>query len=139
MIRLPDWEDRLSAYLAAREKAEFRFGKMDCALFAAGAVEAMTGEDPAAQWRGRYRSHAGSVRQIRKAGHKSLVSLVSDIFEEIPPAFARRGDIVADRAGSLGVCIGAAALFVGEEDGAPGLIRVGLIDWSTAWRIEFGD
>lgn len=137
-MRRRDWECALGAYLASCAGARFRYGRMDCALFAAGAVMAMTGNDPAAPFRGKYRSQAGSIREIRRAGYDSLIALMDAQFEAIPPAFARRGDLVADTAGSLGVCVGRDALFVGEEEGAAGLVRLPLTGWAHAWRIPFG-
>lgn len=131
MIRASDWEPRLNAYLAEHRKDEFRYGVMDCSLFAAGAVEAMTGEDPAAEYRGKYKSLAGSVRALKR---KSLAEVMDAKFEQVPPAFAMRGDVVM-KDGSLGICIGREALFVGEEGGAAGLVR--LSGWESAWRVPF--
>ncbi|MFS0771031.1 DUF6950 family protein [Sphingomonas sp. 1P08PE] len=134
MIRLPDWEQRLHDYLAGLEGAEFVWGKMDCALFAAGAVEAMTGEDPAAAYRGKYRSVAGSVRALKTYGAGTLAATIDAGFEEREVGFARRGDLVMVD-GMVGVCIGPDALFIGEEDGAPGLIRFGRERWAKAWSV----
>ena len=64
MTRLPDWRARLNRYVADSARQEFRLGRMDCALFAAGAVEAMTGEDPARDLRGRYRRVADGERLL---------------------------------------------------------------------------
>lgn len=139
MIRYPDWEDRLAAYLEGVSGKPFAWGKLDCALFAAGAILAQTGVDPAASFRGRYRSQASAFRAVKRAGFDSVRAVLSSMTPEIPPAFARRGDIVADGNGSLGVCIGQDALFVGEEEGVAGFVRLPLAQWSTAWRIEFGD
>lgn len=50
------------------------------------------------------------------------------------PAFAMRGDVVMAQ-GSLGICIGGSALFVGEEEGAPGLVRVVRGEWTRAWAV----
>lgn len=58
ITRLPDWRPRLDAWIAAAQGQVFVYGVQDCALFAAGAVEAMTGIDLAAEWRGRYASEA---------------------------------------------------------------------------------
>lgn len=40
-----DWPERLAQYLAACERQPFRWGRHDCARFAAGAVKAVTGVD----------------------------------------------------------------------------------------------
>lgn len=44
MQRLPDWPERLAAYVEARRHRPFAWGSNDCVLFAAGALDAMTGE-----------------------------------------------------------------------------------------------
>ena len=43
MIRLNDWDERLTAHISAAEGAEFVWGKTDCFQFVAGAVEAVSG------------------------------------------------------------------------------------------------
>jgi hypothetical protein len=137
MIRLPGWEDHLADYLAQHNGAVFKFGKLDCALFAAGGIKAMTGTDPARGLRGKYRSQASSVRALKEHGFDSLAALAGSALDEIPPAFAHRGDIVMDGSDSLGICVGSEALFVGDEDGAPGLVRLPLASWARAWRVPY--
>lgn len=132
--RLPDWEQRLHDYVAALEGAPFQWGKLDCALFAAGAVLAQTGVDLAAAFRGRYRTAGGSVRALRRFGAGTLEATIAAALPAIEPAFARRGDIVmAD--GIAGVAVGPRALFVGDVDGAPGWVTLGRSAWSTAWSV----
>ena len=97
----------------------------------------MTGKDFARGMRGKYRSMASSVRALKGMGFDSLAALMDSKFEAVEPAFARRGDIVMDGSDSLGVCIGGDALFVGEEDGAEGLVRLPLKSWARAWRVPF--
>lgn len=134
MIRRGDWEQRLAAYLAECDGAEFIWGKMDCALFAAGAVLAMTDVDPASAFRGRYRSLAGSVRALRIHGAGTLELTLDSMFPERPIGFARRGDLVLHD-GAVGVCVGDAAVFIGEESGAPGLVRIARSGWARAWGV----
>lgn len=135
-MRNDDWEQALADYLAGHREAVFAWGSCDCAMFAAGAVEAMTGIDPAAEIRGRYKSQAGAGRAISRAGHADLGAWVSSKFQEVEPVFAHRGDIVMVD-GSLGICAGQIAWFVGEEDGAPGLLSRPMQEWERAWRVPF--
>ena len=134
MIRRSDWEQRLADYLASCADAEFVWGRMDCALFAAGAVLAMTDFDPAAAFRGKYRSQAGSVRALRLYGACTLPETIATMFEDRPVAFARRGDL-ALHDGAVGVCVGAEAVFVGQEGDRPGLVRVPRAEWTRAWSV----
>jgi hypothetical protein len=129
-MRLPDWEQRLAAYIAGAHGAAFAWGKHDCVRFAAGAVEAVTGERllPRVQ----YRSQAGAYRALKELGFASVAEAVP-----LPPvalAFAARGDVVA-REDSLGVAVGRDALFVGEEGGEPGLVRFPVLTCDRAWKV----
>lgn len=90
--RLPDWKPRLVAYLGSVADRALKPGKHDCALFFAGAVKAMTGYDGARGWRSKYKSLAGGVKALKKAGHDDHIALVASVLKEIPPAFAREGD-----------------------------------------------
>ena len=140
--RLPDWERRLHDFIAANVDRPFDWGQWDCALFATACAAALTGEDAAAAYRGTYDSRAGSAHALRELGQGTLLRTVAASFAEKPVARAQRGDLVwCD--GSLGVCMGAFALFVGEERLASktgALMREGLISiprraWTRAWAV----
>lgn len=96
-MRLPDWNTRLVAYLTEAARTPFAEGTHDCALFFAGGVNAMTGVDPAARWRGRYTTTRGGLRVLRRDGFSDHIAVAAHQFEEIPPAFARPGDGAAVR------------------------------------------
>lgn len=91
--RLPDWRSRLNAYFAEVAPVDFRYGSNDCALFAAGAVRAMTGHDPAAAWRGSYTTLEGGLKRLRKAGLADHVAVVDSLLLPVAPAFAQVGDL----------------------------------------------
>lgn len=108
-MRLENWRARLSAYLSDVSRKGFRPGEHDCALFAAGAVEAMTGRDPAAAWRRTYRTIEDGLALLAQAGHADHVAFAADLFEEIPPILAQVGDLAAIREGddlALGIVQG---------------------------------
>nr|WP_313011596.1 hypothetical protein [Brucella intermedia] len=69
------------------------WGQSDCILTAADAVEAVLGDDPAKDIRGKYKSKTGAYRLIRQRGFKSVADALSSLFEEIPVALAQRGDL----------------------------------------------
>lgn len=71
---------RLTTYLADCARRPFAEGSHDCALFAAGAVQAMTGRDIAAEWRGRYISTRGGLRVLRRAGFADHIALAAHHF-----------------------------------------------------------
>ena len=118
-MRLYNWEARLTAYLSRVAREGFAWGRHDCALFAAGAVEAVTGIDPAAAWRGRYRTLAGGLRLMRKAGHADHLAAARALYPEVPACRALPGDLVivpGDGAAALGVVQGELA-YVLRPDG----------------------
>lgn len=129
-MRLPDWEDRLVAYLAAVASKPHVYGDHDCALHGANAVFAQTGRDHGTLFRGRYRTELGAARALRKYGAGDLIATFDRHLEVIPPALARRGDLVLAQ-GSIGVCIGGEAMFAGTA----GLERIARGEWSRAWRV----
>lgn len=114
MKRLRDWRSRLHQAVEERRRDPFSFEEgRDCALFVADCVLAMTGEDPAAQFRGRYTTDIGAMRVIRSAGFADLGDLVSSRLDEIAPARARAGDVAAVATDSpFGVALG---VFIGEQ------------------------
>jgi len=156
-VRNPDWLPRLEAAVARARALPFAWGRHDCCLFPCDVVRAMTGVDLARGWRGRYRSLLGARRMLRRRG--GLKALAEGVarrhgLAEIPPATARRGDVVlldasslAGRfalgpAGSGSACLavvdltGAAALTVAAPDATGGgLVEVPMPLWRRAWRI----
>jgi hypothetical protein len=112
MKRLPNWRTRLHEAVEARRRVPFSFAAgADCALFAADCVEAMTGTDLAALYRGRYSTEAGALRLLRGEGFASVADLAAANLDEIDPVRARVGDVafVPDDSafgGALGIVIG---------------------------------
>lgn len=135
MTRLPDWRTRLTAYLAEVARRPFRPGSMDCAMFVAGAVKAMTGEDPAAGFRGRYYSLSGGRRLVTAAGHADMIGVAAAQFPEVAPIFAQAGDIAVvdgdDGAPAFGLVQGA-LIYVRRPEG---LGLVPLTDARRAFRV----
>jgi hypothetical protein len=128
-MRLPDWEQRLSAWIVANRDRPFLWGQWDCALAAFDAAAAITGEDRAAEFRGQYETREGAAEALRRLGQGTLIRTINAKYERRPVGKARRGDLVW-HAGSVGVCVGGAGLFVGEErlaDAAGVAMREGLI------------
>ena len=135
MTRLPDWHARLVAYLAAAARTPFDPGRHDCALFASGAVEAVTGMDLAEGWRGRYRTLAGGRRVLKRAGFADHIDLAARCLEEVPVSWARPGDIAAVPSAdgpALGVVQGGAVYVIGPA----GIGLVPLRDATRAFRVD---
>lgn len=132
--RLPGWPKRLEAFIDQVKANAFAWDGFDCGPNWAGRhVEVMTGHDPAAAFRGRYKSRNGALRVMRQAGHDDLADLVATMLPELEhPSQAIVGDIVAVRVDTafkhaLGICNGS-TIFVLREDG------IGLLDLLAADR-----
>lgn len=129
MQRRDDWRSQLTAYIVAQMRAPFAYGRNDCALFAAGAVKAMTGKDLARGFRG-YRSLKEGHQKLKDKGFGDHIALVESLLPEVSVSFAQAGDIavVNDRDGpALGVVQGE-AIYVLRRDG------IGLVDLLKAER-----
>jgi hypothetical protein len=131
----PDWRARLSAYIAATWAQPFGYGRQDCALFAAGAIEAMTGTDPAAGFRGRYATRdEGMMLLFTEDGAMGPIDLARRILTAVPPAFAQAGDIAvvdAEEGRALGVVAGPHVYLAGVG----GLVTVPLAKARAAFRV----
>lgn len=128
--RLATWEAALSEYVAAMRHVPFEYGENDCCTFISGAVEAMTGVDPMAEFRGKYDSLKGSMKALKSIGAGDLESTLDAKFPAVSVSHARRGD-VAFFDGSAGVVAGSFAWFVSDD----GLERVPIAHWDKAWRV----
>ncbi|OCP04994.1 MULTISPECIES: hypothetical protein [unclassified Ensifer] len=138
MKRFDDWYPRLAAYVSSVRRLPFEYGRHDCALFAAGAVAAMTGIDPAAKLRGKYSTLAGGLKKLRRLGFDNHADFAASILPEVieGPAFAQIGDIAAFDLGgawSLGLVQGS-RIFVTQPDSA-GLGSVDLLTASRLFRV----
>lgn len=105
--RKPDWRSRLTGYLAAHSATPFKPGKFDCALFCAGAVQAMTGFDAARGWRG-YRTLDAGFRKLESAGFENWWDMLAG--RECDPASLLIGDVAIVKHGDVlagGICAGA--------------------------------
>ena len=105
------WEGRLIAYIRDQSGKPFRPGRLDCGLFFAGAVKAMTGADIAKPFRGKYRTIDAAQAIAQGLGHENHVEYVASLYPELgSPLFAQRGDgaVLEDIAGApaLGIVQG---------------------------------
>lgn len=135
MQRRDDWASRLMAVIDAAGQTPFAWGKQDCALFAADCVQAMTGEDFAAPFRGRYDTGIGAGRALKMMGLGSLEEYVIRVLgEPVSPTLAMRGDVVlvdTPEGKALGVVAGIEAAVTGVN----GLVLMPRTTWLSAWHI----
>jgi hypothetical protein len=101
--------DRLSlliAYAAEAGARPFRPGRHDCALFAAGWVKQVTGQDFARGWRSTYRSLRRGQQLLEEAGFIDHVALAAAHLPEMAPAFAQVGDLAVLDDQAFGIVAG---------------------------------
>lgn len=132
-MRISTWEDALSNYIAVKRYDRFEYGFNDCCLFAAGAVIAVTGEDPMPEFRGKYDSLKGSLKVIKEIGAGTLEATMHSKFLQIEIGHAQRGDL-AFFDDSVGVVMGSFAYFVSDD----GLERVNRSLWDKCWGVGRG-
>lgn len=132
--RVRDWRARLSDLIEDRRRIPYS-EENNCGLFLADCIQAMTGVDLAAEFRGKFRSVAEAIILLRKAGYPDLCVFAAAHLDEIPPAMARAGDIMAfpsEQSGwAGGVVNGERVTVMGEA----GLGTVSRIDAARAFRI----
>ncbi|SOC48470.1 hypothetical protein SAMN05892877_1764 [Rhizobium subbaraonis] len=136
IVRKDDWYSSLSQYIDAAFRRPFAYGEFDCTLFAAGAVEAMTGVNLYADYAGRYQTLAGGLRHLKKLGFDNHVDYAASLFEEVHPSMAQVGDIaVVDTETGHGLGIVQGSRIYVAQPGALGLGLVDLLQASRAFRV----
>jgi hypothetical protein len=130
--RFFDWEERLAIHIDNCNENTYQLGVWDCALFAADCIKAMTGDDVASDFREKY-SDDETMNTVIKESAKGLITLLSKIVGKPCSTYlARRGDIVMDDAGVIGVCVGSMFYSVSESGG---LISMSMQHAVRAWRV----
>jgi hypothetical protein len=132
-MRINAWEEALVNYIATKRHEPFEYGINDCCLFAAGAVEAITTEDPMPEFRGQYDSLKGSLKAIKDIGAGTLEATMDSKFPEVAIGHAQRGDL-AFFDDSIGVVMGGFAYFVSDD----GLERINRSLWDKCWGVGRG-
>jgi hypothetical protein len=105
IARLKDWRAQLDAYLDGCDGKPFQWGAIDCALFAAGAVAAMTGADFAEPFHGKYVDEDGAKAAIEAAGFKTVADIAAYHFPEIAVGEAGVGDLASVEMPGYGPCL----------------------------------
>lgn len=131
-MKRPDWLERLAGVISDHETRPFAWGRADCCLFVARAIDAMTDSDLEAQLAPLYQDEPGALRLIADSG--SLEAAVSRFLGEPIEAFANRGDAVLIDGGegdAVGICVGLYVVAMGPE----GLHRVPRSEIRKVWQV----
>lgn len=132
MNRLPDWQLRLEAFARERRTMPFAWGRNDCAIFAADAVEALTGARLLPELRGHLDAR-GAMRAMQRLGGLRCIAAQA-LGGEILRKFARVGDVVLVQAGrreALSICNGNSVI----GPGAAGMVSVSIRQAIAVWRV----
>lgn len=132
--RIPDWQLAFAKCVAEHQNVPFKWGEQDCVLWAADTVFAITGEDPAKEFRGAYDSALSAARVLREAG--GMEKLVSEKMGGTPvdSRLANVGDVVLvlqDGEPMLGVCNGDTLLATGSN----GLVALPMQAAVKIWKV----
>lgn len=95
LTRVWNWPERLIAVLDEHRAHEFEWGRYDCATLVSSAIEAMTGVDVSVPYRGKsgWKSAKGAAAALKRGKVSSIHELTGQLFRDIPPSMAQRGDL----------------------------------------------
>ncbi|QSX32451.1 hypothetical protein JYB87_11805 [Shewanella avicenniae] len=88
-----NWPTHLNRYILENLNTPFKWGEFDCCLFAANAVKAMTGEDYAAAFRGKYSTKAGATKALSRYGAGTIKDTITQLLGEPQNTHPARGDV----------------------------------------------
>lgn len=133
-MRRADWLPRLLEYVEAVRLRPFDPVAHNCALFVAGAVEAVTGSDPRAELGLNIATQRDVIEALIRYG--GVRGLATASFGPVQARLlARRGDVMVRQGidgDTLGVCMGDHALFLGPD----GLQVRQLDECDASWSVE---
>lgn len=138
MNRLPGWRARFETAVDGIFRKPFDWSTQhDCGMgLCARVVEAVTGEDVGAKYRGGYTTRAGAIRLMKAEGFANLADLVASLLPEVHPSQAKIGDLAAFPMDTpfgfaLGVVNGERVFVLREE----GVGTMGLLDATRAFKV----
>jgi hypothetical protein len=95
MKRHADWTLRLTNFVKDKKHVPFEWGVNDCCLFVADMTIAITGVDPAATFRGTYKTELGAMKALKKQGFDDVEAVLNGAFgSTVSRLDVRRGDVV---------------------------------------------
>ena len=134
-MRCSNWTVKLTEFVKQRRDVPFEWGTNDCCLFVSDAALAMTGIDPAVDFRGKYKTELGAMRAIKKQGYDSIESVLTGVFgEPVSKLSVRRGDVVLFENAGRDI----AGLMFGDvlAPGENGIEAFSPLEIKTVWRVD---
>jgi hypothetical protein len=108
MTRHSDWPVKLHQKLIEYKNTPYQSGVHDCILAACTFIEAITGTDPAVEFRGKYSTDLGAAKVVKAHSCQTLLELVESIaashgMTPVPAQHHHRGDLVMLDEGLFGI------------------------------------
>ena len=139
-MRVSDWPELLNEYLNSMQSKSYEWGKLDCCLFVADWLLILTGIDYAKAFRNRYDSLESALTLMNEWFDPNAIDehfgapakYLDSLFLPISIYKVKRGDVVANKDGSVGICNGLYSLFMSSK----GLATVKTLECVKGWAIE---
>jgi hypothetical protein len=140
MRRHAKWQRKLAGRISSARQLTFAWGSFDCAMWVCDWIRDMTAGavDPGANYRGKYSSEAQAIAIFGTDLGAFAATVAASIgAKEVPPHYARRGDVVhvdnGTSYGALGIVNLDArfAMCVSQT----GLVPVHMTKWKRAWQV----
>lgn len=95
MKRVSQWQKPYNEFLRARRDMPFEWGANDCCLFACDCIKAITGVDPAVDYRGYTAEHEANTKIAMFGTMEALIESIAHRsgMPEVAPKYAKRGDV----------------------------------------------
>jgi len=104
--RLPGWRKRVDDFFDDVDGKPFAWGTNDCATFAAGAVNALTGIDFAEGHREAYNDAESAIAYLAGMGFADYGEYIASLLPEKPVCEASYGDIAVIDVPGVGPALG---------------------------------
>ena len=139
MKRKKNWPGRLVKAIETVQDQPFLWGRHDCCCFASFCVEAMTGQNPMKDFKGKYKDEKEALEALKVIGSGTLLETLKGIFgRPVSPHYAQRGDVVYtvfETGPSVGICLGKDSFFVGEDPNKEGLVSFPTREMAKVFKI----
>lgn len=132
-MKKQNYIELLSDYMRQAQNKSFEWGVHDCATFAAGAIEVMTGDRIEFEDLRTVSFAEEVIIALRRQSLRDRVTMI--LGQSIHVGLASRGDIMLEEESTreaLGVCFGEFSFFLAPE----GLIPKATVGCALAWRVE---
>lgn len=139
-MRVVGWQRALNVFLlewqGIYKERGFVPGATDCAHFAADWALRLTGDDPLADYRGRYTTREAGDALLAELDGSLLQALEKRFGAPIPPARAQRGDLAYKHDVGIGIYFTSGARMVALFLGEGGFVMHRALDTDHAFAVR---